>query len=329
MCSMEVDGGLEHSTVFQTHYENGIGTSIGEFTQVQCGDVYAFTSASDSEYTTTDTFDSQTVYIGVEITHPNGTQEILKFNPKNIQNQHSYTSRASVLSELFNRGSVWIAEFDDVYSSGPFPKMRSTMVVPHKGDVDLVRLERDRGFTSLDTGGKRDYLLFGVFASIVLSSLSIGVLALSVHPVLAIGVGLLGFSLSINQDIIEFSDTVLTDKLQSVFDATWMNTVAYPDEDTVDSMGPLNNTDIVQNILCMNQNTGFITDVSYSQFGIDLCIETETTSFSCTMNKTQQNTETERWSSENSHEVRYNEVTIELDYLNSNVQDLPLRINPV
>lgn len=126
----------------------------GAFTKVTCKDVYAFQSiATSNDFSeTADTLQSL-LQIGVEVEFPNGTEELIVFQPSNLLH-YPLEHRQKLVEAMFGGGEVWISNYDDLFTPSLFPKTWETMVVPNTNSVEDVFAYRDTGVTSLYSDGK-------------------------------------------------------------------------------------------------------------------------------------------------------------------------------
>jgi hypothetical protein len=143
--------------------EDVFARTRGSFTRVSCGAVYGFESiATSGDFSTVTGSVHDALQFGVEVTFPNGSRELLVFQPRNILRTQP-EGRREVLDELLNGGSVWIAHHSDVFS-GPalFPKTWGLLVLPDEVAVDSVYSYKEGSFTDQGPSTKHEWALSSV-----------------------------------------------------------------------------------------------------------------------------------------------------------------------
>lgn len=166
---------------------------VGSFTRVSCGEVYAFSSIATSGHfsETTDTFGNVTQY-GVELIFPNGRTELLVFQLGNLLSVSR--ENRTLIDELFDNGTVWISNFNDLFRPGMFPKTWDCLVVPTREDAEAVHSYRDNSFTKYSPEGKADLSMLAYSLSGAIVSSLIGIIYLFSSNILYVGLALLMFA---------------------------------------------------------------------------------------------------------------------------------------
>lgn len=150
---------IEASTESQFVSEEVYAEGVGSFTRVSCGEVYAFSSIATSNDLSepTTNFNGVTQY-GVEITFPNDNTELLVFQLGNLL-RISPEKRRPLVTELFNEGTLWVSQFDDLFKSGMFPKTWDCLVVPTREDAEAIHKYREDSLVSYSPNGKFTVLM--------------------------------------------------------------------------------------------------------------------------------------------------------------------------
>lgn len=177
----------------------------GSFTKVTCKQVYAFQSiATSNDFSENATSLQSLLQIGVEIEYPNGTTDMLVFQPSNLLH-YPIEHRRQLVEQLFGGGDVWISEHDELFTS-LFPKTWGIMVVPDTGSVESIFSYRDSGVTSLYSDGKEQAFSFVSGLGLLLGMIAAGgaggmalIATDSIYPILggvAVYFGLLKYGLN-------------------------------------------------------------------------------------------------------------------------------------
>jgi len=148
----------------------------GCFTKVKCKEIYGFESIATSGDLSVTADDLESLLqFGVEVEYPNGEENILVFQLSNLLH-YPIQHRKELIKNMFNNGSIWVGQFDDVFSDGLFPKTWNTIVLPDKNAVDGVFSYRNSGITSLYSTGKEEFVsLFGGSMLVIASFIGIGI----------------------------------------------------------------------------------------------------------------------------------------------------------
>lgn len=225
--------------------------SKGPFTEVSCGDVYAFERAvttarsptvTDEDYSPSDSV--KATQYGVEVTYPNGKEKMLVFQPS-VCTHYSKSDRERVMEKLFNDGTLWVAEYSNIFSESGFPQMREKMVAPTKESASKILSERDSGITNMSPSDKSD--IANMVAPIIPSLAVIGALGIAVYSLnqvlpesLLLGVlGLTGVAIiRSKKNMVQFIDRCI-EFIDSVFELDapymWMDEV----ETDISELDPL------------------------------------------------------------------------------------------
>lgn len=155
----------QHATVQHTTDEDFCSEDVyantkNAFTKVQCGDIYGFKSiATSGDYSETTDGISGAIQFGVEITYPNGSNDILVFQLRNVLSRPKY-ARELLYEKILNNGTIWVADFEDVFTPGLFPKTWGTMIAPTEEAVEAIHTYAQDSRTSYHPNGKEDFTRF-------------------------------------------------------------------------------------------------------------------------------------------------------------------------
>lgn len=167
---------VQHTTETDFCSEDVYANTNNAFTKVQCGDIYGFRSiATSGDYADTTDGITGAIQFGVEITYPNGSMDILVFQLRNVLNRPKY-AREQLYEKILNNGTIWVADFEDVFTPGLFPKTWGTMIAPTEEAVESIHTYAENSRTSYHPNGKEDFTrFFGGTTTLLLTVFGFGI----------------------------------------------------------------------------------------------------------------------------------------------------------